>query len=150
MSRAAPAVGDLILRRRRGNEALSGRSWRVCRPGFAFGLRRTQRCHKQKPACTHCAHRRASTRNKSLEPALVPSSTLSPLGVTPCKLTAPAPLGPLVKTLTAPVGPFLFRAGPAGANWTTTNQRVTLLLLQPVDRPSTGTVGRVSLSCVLL
>ncbi len=30
----------------------------------------------------------------------------------------------------------------------TTNQRVTLLLLQPVDRPSTGNVGRVSLPCV--
>ena len=29
-----------------------------------------------------------------------------------------------------------------------TNQRVTLLLLQPVDRPSTGGAGRVSLPCV--
>jgi hypothetical protein len=30
----------------------------------------------------------------------------------------------------------------------TTNQRVRLPLLQPVDRPSTGSVGRVSLPCV--
>jgi hypothetical protein len=33
-------------------------------------------------------------------------------------------------------------------HYRTTNQRVTLLLLQPVDRPSTGSAGRVSLPCV--
>jgi hypothetical protein len=58
--------------------------------------------------------------------------------------------------LLGPIGSVNREAGDAleelgairATRYRTTNQRVTLLLLQPVDRPSTGNVGRVSLSCV--
>ena len=40
------------------------------------------------------------------------------------------------------------KAHPALSHYRATNQRVTLLLLQPVDKPPTGCVGRVSPPCV--